>query len=214
MIVQKMAAKRGRPRLYDPDTALTQATAAFWDAGYAATSLDAICTGTGMNRPSLYAAFGDKRTLYGRALDRYRESARATLAEALTPDRSLREALRRVYDHALSLYLSGRRGARGCFLIGTALTESVLDTAARVALGDALREIDAAFEARIRLAQETGKLSADADPAVLAKLASAVLHTLAIRSRAGEQRAALEAIIELALDLICGKQRKRSRAAA
>jgi TetR/AcrR family transcriptional regulator, copper-responsive repressor len=214
MIVQKRAAKRGRPRLYDPDTALTQATAAFWDAGYAATSLDAICTGTGMNRPSLYTAFGDKRALYALALDRYRESARAALAEALAPNRSLRDGLRHAYDYALSLYLSGRRGQRGCFLIGTALTESVLDAAARAALDAALREIDAAFEARFRLAQETGKLSADADPATLAKLASAVLHTLAIRSRAGAQRAALEAIIEPALDMICGKQRKRPRAAA
>jgi AcrR family transcriptional regulator len=213
MIVQNRAAKRGRPRDYEPDTALAQAMAAFWDAGYAATTLDAISSGTGMNRPSLYAAFGDKRALYGRALDRYRAHTRTALAEALAPDLPLREALRRVYEHALSLYFSGEHGARGCFLIGTALTESVLNTAARTTLRDALREIDAAFEARIRLATAHGELPPDTDPPGLAKLVSAVLHTLAIRSRAGEQRAVLETIVESALDLICRPRIAPSRMA-
>jgi AcrR family transcriptional regulator len=211
MAVQNKPSKRGRPRGYDPDAALTQAMAAFWDAGYAATTLDAISTGTGMNRPSLYAAFGDKRALYGQALDRYHAHARTALAEALAPDLPLREALRRVYEHALSLYFSGERGARGCFLIGTALTEAVLDTAARTMLRDALREIDAAFEARIRHATARGELPQDTDPQALAKLVSAVLHTLAIRSRAGEQRAVLQAIVESALDLICRPRNEPSR---
>jgi AcrR family transcriptional regulator len=213
MAVQNKPSKRGRPRGYDPDAALTQAMAAFWDAGYAATTLDAISAGTGMNRPSLYAAFGDKRALYGKALDRYQAHARTALAEGLSPDLPLREALRRVYEHALSLYFSGEHGARGCFLIGTALTEAVLDTAARTMLRDALREIDAAFEARIRHATAHGELPQDTDPQALAKLVSAVLHTLAIRSRAGEERAVLQAIVESALDLICRPRIEPSRMA-
>jgi AcrR family transcriptional regulator len=55
---------RGRPRAYDPDVALAQAMDTFWHAGYAGTSLDDLSAATGMNRPSLYAAFGDKRALY------------------------------------------------------------------------------------------------------------------------------------------------------
>src|SRR5215471_3491523 len=67
-MVQKEPARRGRPRAYDPDTALAQAMAVFWRAGYAGTSLDDITVGTGMNRPSLYGAFGDKHRLYLHAL--------------------------------------------------------------------------------------------------------------------------------------------------
>jgi AcrR family transcriptional regulator len=203
-MVQKTAGKRGRPRAYDPDTALGRAMAVFWDAGYAATSLDDIAATTGMNRPSIYGAFGDKRALYRLTLERYRAGARVAMSEALTYDKPLREALRRVYDKALSLYFSGDNGARGCFLIGTALTESVLDPEVRDTLADALREIDDAFEARIRFARKHGELPRDANPTALAKLASSVLHTLAIRSRAGEPRKALDAIVEAALDLICG----------
>jgi TetR/AcrR family transcriptional regulator, copper-responsive repressor len=210
-MVQKAAGKRGRPRAYDPDTALRRAMAAFWDAGYAATSLDDISARTGMNRPSLYGAFGDKHALYGRALERYRAIARSAMNEALAYDKPLRAALRSVYDKALSTYLSGDRGARGCFLIGTALTESVLDADVRKSLADALREIDDAFEARIRFAHKHGELPADANPAASARLAAAVLHTLAIRSRAGESRKALEATVEAMLDLICGTPKPSCR---
>src|SRR5690348_9419668 len=61
---------RGRPRAYDPQAALQRATDRFWRSGYSSTSLDEISAATGMNRPSLYAAFGDKHTLYLKALDR------------------------------------------------------------------------------------------------------------------------------------------------
>jgi AcrR family transcriptional regulator len=215
MVQKERERRRGRPRAYDPDTALARAMAVFWDAGYAGTSLDDITAGTGMNRPSLYGAFGDKRALYLQALQRYRAGGRAAMAEALAPDVPLREALRRVYAAALSLYFSGEAGARGCFLIGTALTEAVGNAEVRKLLREALLEFDGQFAARIRLARERGELSPDVDPAMLARLASALLHTLAIRSRAGEPRKALEAMIEPALDLICGKARDhpgRSRA--
>ena len=61
--------RRGRPRAYDPQAALQQATDSFWRSGYSGTSLDKIGAATGMNRPSLYAAFGDKHTLYLKALE-------------------------------------------------------------------------------------------------------------------------------------------------
>lgn len=199
-----MASKRGRPRSYDQDTALAQAMGVFWDSGYAGTSLDDITAGTGLNRPSLYGAFGDKRALYLQALERYRAHGLAAMAEALSPDVPLREALRRLYDRALALYLSGDSGARGCFLIGTAVTESVLHPEVRRLLHDALRDFDGAFEERLRFARAEGELPPDVDTAALARMASALLHTLAIRSRAGEPRTVLEAIVESGLDLICG----------
>lgn len=202
-MVQKNARPRGRPRQYDPETALDRARAVFWDAGYTATSLEELSAGTGMNRPSLYGAFGDKHALYQLTLEGYRETAWGGLRETLRDDLPLRDALHALYEGALSLYLSGEHGARGCYLIGTALTQAVLDGEVRQKLGDALHEIDASFEARLLAAKEKRELRSDADPAALAKLASAVLHTLAIRARAGEPREALAAIADAGVDLIC-----------
>src|ERR1044071_6181888 len=66
---------RGRPRAYEPDVALARALDAFWEGGYSGTSLDQLVEATGMNRPSLYAAFGDKQALYLKALRSYSEAS-------------------------------------------------------------------------------------------------------------------------------------------
>lgn len=197
-------AKRGRPRAYDEETALAQAMRVFWTGGYAATSLDELVAATHMNRPSLYAAFGDKQALYRTLIERYRVMARAAMAEALAPGRPLREGLKRVYDAALSIYFGGGKEPRGCFMIGTAVTEAASDRAVRESLNEGLREIDAAFEGRFRQAQDEGELARGADPAALARLASGTLYFLAIRSRAGEPRADLERAADAAIDLLCG----------
>src|ERR1700694_1626 len=158
-MVQKQTTKpRGRPRAYDPDVALAQVIDTFWDAGYAGTSLDDLSAATGMNRPSLYGAFGDKRALYLKALERYRAGNRAALKEALALDQPLRQTLREVYAKALAVYLSGEGVARGCFMIGTAATEAVGNPEVRAFLAESVRGLDAAFEARIRFARERGEL--------------------------------------------------------
>ena len=116
-MVQKNSGRpRGRPRSYDPDSALARATDAFWNAGYAATSLDDLCDATGMNRPSLYGAFGDKRELYLKTLERYTQIGRRAMDEALDYERPVSESLARVYASALSLYFQPGDSARGCFL--------------------------------------------------------------------------------------------------
>src|SRR5271154_7290423 len=72
--------RRGRPRAFEPETALTQALDVFWQDGFAATSLDDLSAATGLNRPSLYGAFGDKRALYLQAYRQYRKRANEALA--------------------------------------------------------------------------------------------------------------------------------------
>jgi AcrR family transcriptional regulator len=197
--------RRGRPRAYDPQAALNRATDCFWRSGYSGTSLDEICAATGMNRPSLYAAFGDKHTLYLKALEGYWQLSLATVRKALADcDRPLSEVLMRAYDAKLSIYFSGDDRPRGCFAIGTATTEAVEDPEIRSALAEEFRILDADFEARIRTAHERGELKNDADPAALAVLASATLHTIAIRARAGVPRAELRELARKAVGVICG----------
>lgn len=196
-----MGAQRGRPRSFEPRVVLARAQDVFWSAGFAATSLDDLSAATGLNRPSLYGAFGDKRALYLAALEQYRAAAEATMEEVLAPDRPLLDGLRALYARALSLYL-GSDPARGCFLIGTAAAEAVEDEAIRTALGDSLRDLDAVLTARFSLAGDRCELEPDADPDGLAQMAAAILHTLAIRSRAGASRQALERTAEAGLALI------------
>lgn len=208
------ARPRGRPRAYDPEHALKRARDAFWRTGYSGTSLDALSDATGMNRPSLYAAFGDKRALYLAAVDRYIETGRDLMLGALSPDVPLAEGLQQVYDGALALYLPVDGDARGCFLIGTSTVEAMTDPDVRARLGDALRAFDRAFEKRFRHAQTIGEIDAQADAALLAKLASAVLHSLALRSRAGDTRASLRATARAGVAMLCDSVRPPSETSA
>lgn len=197
--------RRGRPRAYEPEVALGKALDLFRKDGFAGTSLDDLSAATGMNRPSLYGAFGDKRELYIKSYARYRADARAGMIEIFRAKMPIRERLQRIYASALDIYLSGDEGPRGCFTVMTAASEAVFDADIRAMVLEGFVELDKAFAACFRLAQENGELPPAADPAVLAQLASATIHTIAIRSRAGVPRKELEAIVGGAIELMCGK---------
>jgi AcrR family transcriptional regulator len=185
---------------------------AFWRQGYSGTSLEVLSDATDMNRPSMYAAFGDKRALYLQTLDRYTAEANSSIARMLDRERPLAEALQRFYDYAVASYFAKGGDARGCYLIGTATTEAPQDPQVGAKLLEALRGFERAIEARLRHAKTVGELEPSADPAALAMVASAVLHTIAIRSRAGESRATLKAMTETAVTLICGNFRPAAAA--
>jgi TetR/AcrR family transcriptional regulator, copper-responsive repressor len=195
---------RGRPREYDPDRALNEAAESFWRNGYAGTSLDELAAATGMNRPSLYAAFGDKRDLYLKTLERYRDEARALGRQMVADDPPLRVLLARFYEAALDIYRAGDEDARGCYTISTAAMQAAVDPAVRAHLAESIRGMDAFLSGRIAKARDRGEIGADADPSALAQLATAALHTIAVRSRAGFPRRQLKALAAAAIDLICG----------
>jgi AcrR family transcriptional regulator len=206
MVHKKSTRARGRPRAYDPAAALTGARDAFWHQGYAGTSLDVLSDATDMNRPSMYAAFGDKHSLYLQTLDRYIADGAAALKQTLSREHSLAEGLHRFYENAISLYLE-QDGPRGCYLISTATTEAAQDPEVGKKLLGALRGLDHAIELRLSDAKAAGELDPSADPAALSMIASAVLHTISVRARAGESRAALKALADQAIELICGNFR-------
>jgi len=196
--------RRGRPRAYEPDVALAKALDLFRKDGFAATSLDDLSAATGMNRPSLYGAFGDKRELYIKSHQRYRDDARAAMADIFRTEQPIRERLARIYAVALDIYLSGESGPRGCFTVMTAASEAVSDPQIRAMVLEGFVQLDKAFAACFRRAREKGELPASADADVLAHMASATIHSIAIRARAQVPRKELEAIVKGAIDVMVG----------
>lgn len=201
-MVQKEARPRGRPRSFDPDDVLDKARAVFWNLGYAATSLDDLAAATGLNRPSLYAAFGDKHALYMAALERSRAEATAAVGAALATEAPLRPLLGVIFDRAVDIYRAGEVGQRGCFLIGTAVTQAVDDPAARELLARFIAETDAAFTARFE--RSAPELASGVTAAIAGPMATSTFHTLAVRARTGAGEAELKAIGRAAVTLICG----------
>nr|WP_294813463.1 TetR/AcrR family transcriptional regulator [uncultured Sphingomonas sp.] len=188
---------RGRPRGFDPDEALGRATERFRTHGFAGTSLDDLSVATGLARPSLAAAFGDKRALYVAAIERLTarvERQLLRLGEAKLP---LRELVERILIGSIDLYLTGSDGPEGCLIINTAATQAASDPQ--------VREKVTAF-----LAVEDNRiaelLAAAGSPAPEAhgRLVASVVHSLSVRARSGAPREELECVARDCIDLIAG----------
>ena len=196
--------RRGRPRAFEPETALIQAMDVFWKDGFAATSLDDVSAATGLNRPSLYGAFGDKRALYLKAYGQYRKRMDESFQPLFAARAPLRAKLRRILVAALDLYLSGEDGPRGCFTVLSAASDAIADPELRSLVAAAIGATDRAFGRLFADARAAGELPASADPRRLARIASATLHTLSIRARARIPRAEILPIVDDAVATICG----------
>lgn len=199
--------KRGRPRAFEPDVALKQALDTFRQTGFSATSLDDLSAAMGINRPSLYGTFGDKRELFMKAYQRYRTETNALFAPAFDPALTLRQMLEMVFATATKIYLSGEKGPRGCFTVMTAASEAMADPEIREIVQKAIANADRSFAERFRLAVMQGQLPANTNCDAMAKLVSASIQSIAIRSRAHVPRAELEEIARSTIDLVAGSRR-------
>src|SRR5262245_29688993 len=109
----------GRPRTFDTEKALDRALKVFWRKGYEGTSLPDLTKAMGINRPSLYAAFGNKEALFRRAIERYIEGPASRVREALG-ETTARRVVEQLWRGTIDL-VTDPRNPRGCFLVQSAL---------------------------------------------------------------------------------------------
>lgn len=188
---------RGRPRAFDRDTALGAMGQRFRTQGFAGTSLDDLADAAGVNRPSLYAAFGDKRAMYLAALERTEAWLTGSFDGLLRANLPLRKAVERMLVFSIDVYLSGDTGPSGCIALNTATVEAVTDPEIRAALNRVLELEDRMVEA---ILAQAGSPS----PGAHAAIVTGMLHSLSIRARAGESKESMTAIAMAAADLIAG----------
>ena len=174
-----------RPRAFDTTAVLEHATRVFWTRGFEHTSLDDLCAATGLNRSSLYAAFGDKRDLYLQSLARYEAGSLARIHKAFD-GRGAREGLEALLAGLIDAIVEGP-GRRGCFIGNCAAEMARLDRTAAARVKQSLERIEAAF----REALERDGL---ADARSLARFITAGVQGLRLYAKANPDREALEDI--------------------
>ena len=177
--------RRGRPRAFDEADALDAVLERFWTKGFHGTSLDELAAAAGVNRPSLYAAFGDKQSLYLKALEAFGDRMRATAASALERGESVEESLINFYNAALDTYLGKGDVPKGCMVLTTAVTDAPALPEIKAALARVLAEIDSVLVERIGRSAAP-QLRGDRTLLAVAELATGLLINLATRARAGE----------------------------
>jgi AcrR family transcriptional regulator len=187
----------GRPREFDIDQALDKALEVFWRNGYESASIADLTKAMGINPPSLYAAFGNKATLFRRALDRYIEQRTSFWQDAIAAPKA-RAMVERLL-HGSADFLTDKSNPPGCLLVRGVLTcgeagESILgELASRRAEGEA------AVCNRLKEAKLAGELPKDLDPADFARFVMTVLEGMSVRAASGASGEELHEVAELAL---------------
>ena len=199
MIRQTSQRMRGRPREFDTDEAIESAMGVFWSSGYHATSLPDLLEATKLSRGSLYAAFGDKRGLFLRALDQYIADSLTRLDADLDARKDALEGIRA----CLARYVertSGAGGKRGCLVVATAMELGSHD----VEVEQRIRRFFKAMETRLTVAlgraKSEGRLADGIEPAAAARLLICVLEGMRVVSKTNSDRSASEGAIRTLLD--------------
>lgn len=198
-----MKRSRGRPRQYDEETALRAAADVFWTKGFSATSLDDLSSAMGMNRPSIYRAFGDKEAIYRRALMQFAQGMEAAFAHTMLGEEDVHKALAGFYRAALLTYTAGEQ-ARGCMVMSTAVAAATSYPGVQGDLRKVIHGLDQKIARRFEQARKAGQLDSSFDVAGRAAVAQSLLHSLSLRARAGESRNRLERLIRNGVEAVLG----------
>ena len=156
----------GRKRQFDVDEALDRALEVFWARGYEGATLPELTRAMGINRPSLYAAFGNKEQLFRKALDRYQTGPQSFLSEALTKP-TARDVVEAIFSGFIRMQRDHDK-ARGCLIVSGALACSPEAETVRRELAQLRQAGVTALRKRFERAVQDGDLPAGTDCATLA----------------------------------------------
>jgi TetR/AcrR family transcriptional regulator, transcriptional repressor for nem operon len=191
------------PRLktFDTDEALDGAAELFWAKGFEATSIQDLEARMGIQRGSIYHAFGDKQRLFLAALDRYDRVVLRRLADALAQDASGLAAIR----HFFRARVDAARGTvhpRGCLITNSAVERAPTDPETQRKVRACLAEIEAAFFTALTRAQQAQEIRATADCRALARFLTNGAQGLAVLARAGVRRGVLADVVRVTLSVL------------
>ncbi len=191
------SASVGRPRAFDPDVALDRAMHVFWAKGYEGAALSDLTRTMRINRPSLYAAFGNKEQLFRKVLDRYMNGPLAFFGKALGAAKA-RDVIEQIFLGAANMPSDPRTPA-GCLVVQGALACGDAARSVRKEIAARRAAAKVALRRRLQRAKREGDLPPNADPAQLSHYVMTVLHGMAVQGADGANQDQLRRVAEMAL---------------
>ncbi|MEM8534677.1 MAG: TetR/AcrR family transcriptional regulator [Chloroflexota bacterium] len=190
--------QRGRPRKFDINQALDAAMITFWRCGYQGTSLDDLTQAMGINRPSLYATFGDKEQLFLRAVDRYAEQYGGRANAALDKHTHARDAIRAFFT-AVITQLTDTSLPPGCLRVNSTLECIGVNEAIQRKLVEQQFHLEETFLHRLQRAQDDGQIAPDEDVQALACFLAGTVNSLVVRASVDANAERLQQMVDMAM---------------
>jgi len=187
----------GRPREFDADEALAKALDVFCRNGYEGTSVADLTEAMGINRPSLYAAFGNKEALFQKALERYLAD-NFTRAQAALAEPDIRNAIERLLLSFVDAQTDPRHPP-GCLAVSGALTCSEANEQVRQDLVRSRAQIEQWIRDRLDRADREGALPEGSTAEDLAMFVSTLSHGASVQAASGVSREDLHRLVKTAL---------------
>ena len=195
------AAAPGRPREFDIEDAVRAAMHVFWTRGYHATSLTDLLEGTGLSRGSLYKAFGDKKSLFLKALHCYAEAGLEELGDTLAAPGSAKGAIRA----ALTIYVplsAGSTGRRGCMVMATAAEMLPHDPEVSARVQDTFSRIQAVLAGAVQRGQGTGEIPTRQDARDVARFLACQIEGMRLLGKVGATQQEMAAVVDAAMQAL------------
>ena len=194
------SARPGRPRCFCEETALDAAMRVFWEKGYEGASLTDLTEAMGINRPSLYAAFGDKESLFLKAMARYAEGPAGYLRAALAAP-TARLVVEALVNGAVEL-LGNPGNPRGCLSVNGALAAGHEAERIKSALVEWRKRGEAEIRKRLKRAQSEGDLPTNLDAGDITRYIATILNGLGVQASNGASKAQMTRVAQMALQAL------------
>lgn len=188
---------RGRPTNFDHEVALEKALQVFWSRGYEGASMSELTAALGINKPSIYAAFGNKEDLFRKALAKYLAGPAAFIGEAMS-EPTARQVVEKFLIQAVDFF-SDESTPDGCMIVQGALTCSAGSAFIQQELVAYRKSYEDALAQRFEQAITQGDLPAHVNAAALAKYLTTIHQGMSVQATSGATKEELLAIIEIAL---------------
>lgn len=196
-MLEKVNKLRGRPRVFDMDEALDKALEIFWKRGFEGASIAELTETLGINKPSLYAAFGNKEELFKKALSRYVAGPVAFIQEAINQPTAY-EVAQSFLIKAVEFFTNTKH-PKGCLIVQAALSVSTDSLLVQDLLTKYRFSYEQQLAKRFEKAKEEGDLPTDANAETLAKFLSTLHQGMSVQVTSGASKGELMEIVEFAL---------------
>jgi len=189
-----------RIKAFDESAVLDKALEIFWHKGYNGTSAQDLVDGLGINRSSMYDTFGDKRTLFIKALRHYQENYTHALSDLAEHSEDALKTIKQIFQSLVKEGLTDKL-TKGCFVVNTAIELAPHDKEIAAIVAENMQEAENAFYTTIKRGQKAGQLSANIDARATARFLFNNVNGLRVATRAGKDKKALDDVVKVMLSI-------------